>query len=591
MKNKVAKLLAASAVFGSFAFTSASAKDADCGTCLPQDCATCAPVDVHCHKTYVNPHTLDNCKVRFCGKECETRKLTFSGLIQRDYDYVRVDDRSTSIFPSVVPNDPGGAQAFLDSLKSAFGNDVHDPAETGHFQMRRVRLGVDADLGNCWYGRIELDLRAKCDVQCAEEGFATLVGSPSNAADLALVTSCKTPCGDAQQPVTGSVTGLGALTVNRPRANADACNQSLSNKFFTLNEAYIEKIYEGNSIKLGYKKVNFGAEEGVHAADLPAIERSAATNYFTSFMGHLPCRPTAHCGDSRLGIGNRHVGVFMDGEYHNFGYGVAVTNGFQGLGKSSKYANEVNLYGNAYYDTCISGFNLKLGVNLAYAPEGNSNWQSTQGRHIATNNQVPGGMVPGAAGHPVVSKRSSILAWNPYVNVKWHKLSVLAEMLGARVENGAINVSNQVSSNAKPLGYNIIPTYTWDDNWEIVGRYTHLDTDQRGVRIANVVPCANNVLGTLPSSTTNIFDAIDGYYVGLNYFLMNKAVLLSVGYEHIDAKARWGGVTIPVSAGDVAILTAFGIPSGPVMDNGGGDDFNGDKAKIDAVRARVQLRF
>lgn len=600
MKNRVAKLLAAFAAFGVLSSSGIYAADMDCGTCPPEDCSTCAPLDIHKHKVYVNPHELDNCKVRFCGKECSTKKLTFSGLIQADYDYVRVDDRGRSVLPATPAQDINGvvgSAAFIGALNSAFGTDVKDPAETGHFQMRRVRLGVDADLGNCWYGRIDLDLRTKCETQCAEEGFATLAGAASAASDLALATSCKTPCGDPQSPVTGAltipnITAQQTVTVNRPRVNADACNQSLSNKFFTLNEAYIEKIYEGNSFKVGYKKVNFGVEEGTHAAHLATIERSAVTNYFTGFMGHLPCRPTAHCGDSRLGMGNRHVGIFMDGEYHNFGYGLAVTNGYQGLGKSSKYANEVGLYGNAYYDTHVSGFGLTIGFNIGYQPEGNTNWMATQGRYIAVNNQLPGGAAPGAAGHPVSAKRSSILAWNPYATVTWHNTTIMAELMGARVQNGTINVSNQISDSAKPLGFNIVKTYRWDDHWEFVSRYTHLDTDERGVRIANVIPGANNVLGVLPSTTTNIFNEIDGFYYGVNYYIKNKSVKFSLGYEHIAAKGRWGNTsTIPVSAADAAFLTAFGVTPGPIMDTGGGNAFGGDKAKIDAVRARLQIIF
>lgn len=528
MKNKIAKLLAVFAAFG--LVSSAYADDSDCGSCLPEDCATCAPIDIHKHKVYVNPHELDNCKVRFCGKECETKKLTFGGLIQVDYDYTRTDDRSTLTTSTTK---------------------VNDPFESGHFQMRRVRLGVDADLGNCWYGRIDLDLRPKCETQCTSETSGN-------------TTLCSSPCGD---PATS--------TSNGQRVNVNACNQSLSNKFFTLNEAYIEKIYEGNSFKFGYKKVNFGAEEGVHAAHLKAIERSIATNYFSGFMGRLPCRPTATCGDSRIGLGNRHVGIFMDGEYHAFGYGLAVTNGFQGLGKSSKFANEIGLYGNAYYSADISGFGLTLGLNVGYQPEGNSNWMRTQGTLIATANQGSG-----AGTYPVTAQRSSVVGWNPYLNLNWHKFSLMAEILGARVQNGAINVSNTSHNNANPLGYNIIPTYMWDDNWEIVGRYSHLDSDERGVRISNIMPDVNDVLALAPAPATNIFNEVDAFYVGLNYYMKNKAVKFSVGYEHGDFSGRWGSQAKLVSAGGAT----------PVFPNGG-DDFGGDKAKVDAVRARLQLVF
>lgn len=567
---KAAKFLAVLTAFGIFGSASVfAAAGSDCGDCSAVDCLTCGPVDIHKHKVYVNPHDLDNCNVRYCGKECETKKLTFGGLIQVDYDYVRTDDRAIGIL--VVGTD--------DAIIATRGTDVKDPFETGHFQMRRVRLGVDADLGNCWYGRVDLDLRAKCERECGQDtAFSTGSANSNNPnnfnQDLVGVdlTACESPCGDpiTEQSLGDSVTSY---------VNGNACNQSLSNKFFTLNEAYIEKIYEGNSFKVGYKKVNFGAEENTHAAHLKAIERSIATNYFTGFMGRLPCRPDAQCGDSRIGVGNRHVGIFMDGEYHSFGYGLAVTNGFQGLGKSSKFANEIGLYGNLYYDTCITGFNVQLGVNVAYQPEGNTNWQRTQGRLVALSNQLGAGLL-GNINHPVSPNRSSVIAWNPYVNLAWHDFTVMAEFLGARVQNGQINVSNQITSNATPLGYNILATYMYDENWELVGRYSSLDSDERGVRIANVVPDAQNVVGRLPAVPTNIFNESDAFYVGLNYYLKNKAVKFSVGYEHLAFKGRWGNTGfVPFAGGN------------PDFNTGEGKMFAGDKAKIDAVRARVQLVF
>lgn len=525
--------------------------------------STCAPVDVHCHKRYINPHSLDNCGVRFCAKECELKKLTFGGLIQANFDYIRTDDRSTN-------------------------GDVKDPFEALSFRPR-VRFNTIADLGNCWYGLIEFDIVPEGKAQCVQEPGSSVpfvindaeeiqptpgnqIIPPAQAqqspdSDDPNATRCFTPCGDPNP--NESPEGI----------NPDACNQSLSDALFTLQMAYIEKILEGNSIKIGYKKVNFGVEENTKIAAIPAIERSLATNYFTGFMGRLPCRPSAQCGDSRLGIGTRHVGVFLDGEYHGFGYGMAITNGFQGLGKSSKFANEIGLYGNLYYDTCLSGFNVKCGLNLAYQPEGNTNWMATQGKHIALANQ---GVPAVDTDHPVTPVRSSILAWNPYLNLRWKKWNLIAELLGVRVENGVINVSNQVSGNAKPLAYNVTSVYKWSEKWETVSRCAHLDTDQRGVRIANVVLGANNVMGKAPAPLTNIFDEATAYYFGLNYYLKNKAVKLAVGYEHIDFHGRWGNnQRIPSRVPGLL----------PSLAAGQGNVFSGDKAKLDVVRARVQVVF
>lgn len=523
------------------------------------DGSTCQPVDRHSHKQFINPHELDNCKVRFASKAIDTKRVTFGGLLQADYMYVRTDDRSTA-------------------------GKVNDPFETSDFRMQRVRFDVTADMGNCWYGNLELDLFAKINNECTSEAGSLVpvviinddpegenLIPPANQQPLDTddinATQCIGPCGD---PGSGP---------SKERINAEACNQSLSNRYFTLNKAYIEKIYEGNSFKVGYKKVNFGVEENTKVSKLATIERSMVTNYFAGFMGRLPCRASAQCGDSRLGIGNRHVGVFMDGEYHGFGYGVALVNGFQGLGVSSKFGNEVGIYGNAYYDTSLNGFDLKLGVNVGYQPEGNTNWMATQGRHVALANQ---GRPAVASDHPVSPVRSSIIGWNPYLKLKWKKLSVLAEVLGSRVENGVINVSNQVSGNAKPLGYNIVSSYQCNERWELVKRFSHLDTDERGVRIGNVVPGGNNVLGVAPAPLTNIFNEVTAYYVGLNYYIKNKAVKLALGYEHLDFHGRWGS-NLRIPSRVAGLL--------PSLAAGQGKSFGGDKAKLDAVRARVQVIF
>jgi hypothetical protein len=445
---------------------------------------------------------LDNYNVMFGTKGHETKKLTFFGLIQTDFDYIRTDDRRR--------ND---------------ANTIKDPFETLHFQMRRVRLGVDADLGNCWSGVIDMELgKCSCDV---------------------------------------------------------TCTKSQSNRFFTLQMAYIEKVYAGNSFKFGYRKVNFGAEETTHPAKIKTVEYSLATNYFA---GPVPCLARDCCGDSatvgascssgtnyitgesRLGLSSRHVGLYLDGIFENFGYGLAVTNSFPGLGVSSQYANEIGLYGNAYYMMDLNGLGLIAGVNMAYQPEGNTLWMTTAANNI---------QCASSPGNEAV--RSGIIGWNPYALVYWQSLYILGEMLGARVENGAINTvaseTDSTAQNAKPIGYNIVAAYMINDCWEIVGRYTSIDTDQRGVRISHVILNANDVVAENSATETTIFDEADAFYIGFNYYIKNKSIKLAAGYEHATFQGRWG---------DKETGT---LPPTP------GDAFAGDKAKVDVFRARVQLVF
>ena len=421
---------------------------------------------------------IDNHNVIFGTKGHETKKIVLWGLLQTDFQYIRTDDR----------------QLFWPLLTVGPSVPVRDPYEILQFQLKRARLGLDIDLGNCWSGVIEFGL------------------------------------------------GLCACT--------STCSDSASIGYLTLSQAYIEKIYSGNSFKIGYRKVNFGAEKVIHPAKLKTIERSVATNYFSSL--NMPCNRHDNDGDSRLALGERHVGLFIDGEYEWIGYGGAVTNSFPGLGVSSTYSNELSVYGNLYVRKDLNGIGVIAGSNFVYKPEGNSSWVN-------------------------LNLRSRIIGWNPYASIYWKDITLLVEGLGAHVANGSIKSSNSNSKAAKPVGYNVIFSYRLYDCFELVTRYTSIDTDQRGLRIYNVAFPAQNVLagaGNISlASQTNIFDEADGFYFGFNLYALNEAVKLSAGYEHLTFQGRWGN-------------SNNGVPPNPVNDN-----FSGDKAKVDAVRARIQIVF
>src|SRR5690606_32952794 len=97
----------------------------------------------------------------------------------------------------------------------------------------------------------------------------------------------------------------------------------------------------------------------------------------------------------------------------------------------------------------------KVGVNFGFKPEGNSQ----------------------AATDTADSVRNEVYGWNPYLQVTAGDFSVLAEYMGAEVKNG----SRAGDTKASPWCFHVIPSYMITKELEAVFRYSHIDTDNRGV--------------------------------------------------------------------------------------------------------------
>lgn len=328
---------------------------------------------------------------------------------------------------------------------------------TNDFIMRRLFLGATADLGSGWSGVITADFAA-------------------------------------------TSTGAGGRNY--------------------IVDAYVRKAVDVDYLRgrfdVGYRKVNFGQEENTGSANLLAVERSLATNYFT---GNYNANGAGTQG-RRLGFGNRGVGLFWDGtvpQVEGLGYGLAVTtNQNQTFQLQNAASNTLAFWANLLYRNQYEGLKYTVGVNYGYKPKGS---------------------FTGTTANPVAFRS----AWgvNPYLQLEYDAALLRAEYLFADVENG--QTTNPNSQGAAPQGANIFLAYTFDlgasGKLQPVFRYSYLQTNGRGIAVSDGIRNANN-------GVTAPYNSAYSLYGGFNWLILGNAVKLSAGLEY----AEFSGFTAAQSA-------------------------------------------
>lgn len=439
--------------------------------CPDSNCCYCAPL----------PDLYNYC-TQFGTVGCQTQKLIFSGLIQTQYQFIHVEDKS----PPTVP---------------ATAN--FRPTDVNNFLMRRVRLGFEADLGEYWKGVVVLD-------------FAGRNVSPTT--DQTITTNNK-------------------------------------HGIFGLYNAYIEKYYCNVFLRAGYKKVNFIYEENIEDYNLKTIERSIATNFFDETI------TLGSASGGGLGFGAQHVGIFVDSSYKGFNLGGALVNGYQGTNVASgtffsgNINNELGYFAYASYETTCNCVDIEIGCNIGFKPKGNS-------LTLSSTDFTP-------------PKRGSIFGWNPFIVVNWNCFYGMAEIIGAKVQKGAVDGI----TDASPIGGNLLLSYTWRC-LEFVGRLSYLNTDRRGTGINTVINNAPNTFdNTIFLPVSDIYDKASSVYGGINYYMLNGALKFSAGYEYAKFKDRHSDLLNPNGTFSV---NGFTQPVGV---------FTNNKSYVHSVRAQLQLVF
>jgi len=384
-----------------------------------------------------------------------------------------------------------------------------NPPSTDQFFIRRAYLGVLADLGNGWTGEVVFDFAA----------------------------GLKTP---------GGYQGNGS----------NASQNSFEKVIIT------KKVNElDGAVTAGYQKVNFTQEEYTSSAALKPIERSVVSRYFDE----------SYKGDTsrRLGFADRHNGIFWDGKLRSTGlsYGVAITNGIQnsvaygpstGGSTSSTYEGGLNRLGTWAYVSYVgnigSDFGYKAGLNFGYSADGNS--------------------IQASATSPL-TQANSVWGYNPVLSLTYRKSTQLdAEFIQARVTNGReTGATGTATELASPFGFTITPSYKINDNWELVARYSYLDTDGRGVAISDVVVNGADPAFAGSATAAPTFNDVQSYYLGLNWYpLGGTSIKFALGYEFSQFNNR------------ATALTSAGTGTVPV-------GLTGPRANVSGFRARLSLVF
>jgi hypothetical protein len=349
-----------------------------------------------------------------------------------------------------------------------------NPPATNQFYIRRLHLGTIADLGHGWSSEVILDFATGPQMSAPPQSIPTQGG---------------------------------------------------------FEKAIISKVVpDYGAATFGYQKVQWVQEQNMPNSQLPTIERSIATNYFSGVYGG----PTT--GDP--GFGGHRVGLFWNGTIPalaGFYYGAALTNGIQSalyFGNPPAGApafNQFAYWANAGYQGSAGPVTYRVGLDLGYASDANST--------------------------PV--QNNAIYGYDPYITLYYGNFTLSAEFIETAIRNGRVNALG-ITSTSVPYGINITPSYKINDQWELVTRYSYLDTNGSGTMINNLVRNAQSTFNTVG------YNDAWSLYAGVNWYIIGTSVKWSVDYEYDQFSGR---------------ETVAGGP------------FNGPRANVSGLRTQLQLRF
>jgi polyhydroxyalkanoate synthesis regulator phasin len=257
-----------------------------------------------------------------------------------------------------------------------------------------------------------------------------------------------------------------------------------------FDAAWVQYKQGAHTVDIGLRKVNLGYEERTSSGSLKAIERSGVTRYFVE-----------ENNGRRLGAGSYRVGVFADGKQGNFFYGGAITNPERAItaavsaGTGNNTNNDLAYWANAGYNGKFDGGTYVIGGGYGFLPN--------QGGKAGAS---PFGVGTG----------NDLSVYSLYFDLTVGKMSLVTEYLAADVERGV-----SATRDAEPTGWWIQPSYAVSDRLELVGRYSHLDSDGRGVNVSDGVRSA-------PGGGTH--DKLSEMYLGVNYYLKGNDLKLQLGY-------------------------------------------------------------
>lgn len=285
----------------------------------------------------------------------------------------------------------------------------------------------------------------------------------------------------------------------------------------SYDDAILEwKPTSDHSFNFGLRKVNVVHEERASSGDLKSIERSGVTRYFVE------------SNDGRqLGAASYRIGAFFDGK-EKIGsdtsviYGAAITNPErnESFTLSSGTGDATNNTPAYWGNVALSG---KLPLNGTWVAGIGAGFLPDQGGVGTTN----------------LGRGFDLSIYSAFVDVEAGRVRFSGEYLVADVERGSSAIRD-----ARPDGFYLQPSFLITETIEAVARYQYLDTDRRGVTLADVVRSAP------ATATMNTFSE---WYAGANWYLRGDDLKIQLGGMY--AKTR------DTVTGEPAKAKALGVRS------------------------------
>ncbi len=248
------------------------------------------------------------------------------------------------------------------------------------------------------------------------------------------------------------------------------------------------------TFNFGLRKVNVVYEERSTSGNLKSIERSGVTRYFVEGNN-----------GRRLGDASYHLGIFLDGKkelnaQNTLIYGAAITNPERNESFALSAAagdgtnNTPAFWANLGLQTKLPDAGLlAFGIGAGYLPDQGGNSVATLGRNFDLN------------------------VCSVYVDLTYGRFGFMGEYMRADVEGGV-----SATRDASPAGFYLQPSYLITETIEAVVRYQSLDTDGRGVTLADVVRL---------SASGGTMNKFSGWYAGANWYLKGNDLKLQLGAE------------------------------------------------------------
>ncbi len=293
-----------------------------------------------------------------------------------------------------------------------------------------------------------------------------------------------------------------------------------------LNTAHYEVDFEGDvlagKLMLGYWSVNYATEECDSCTHLYTPDRSFLCLYFGGYGDGFYQGENKTGYSTVLGFSGYHAGAYWHG-YHpknkELKYSVCVVNSQTGM-VYSEQNNGIGTWLTFEYETKNRPYNLRTGVNLGYSVSASSLVDVSDPAHLPSKTISNG----------------DIYGFNPYLRFSYEDFTFHAEMMYAHVEHGKTMSSQRPlyttrSGSACPWGFYVMGAYKLFSlgEWGIVEpnfKFTYLDTDGRGFRYSDTVHAVSN---------TGIYDKVSSYYFGFNWYLRDRYLKYTIGYEYYDA--------------------------------------------------------